>query len=81
VVWRVFRRGASKERDDPQSNLTEQRRCGLFRRRQKIATFIPSTFARSSTRDLEMSAHGPPRVYAHNTGNPFISDYETAVMA
>jgi hypothetical protein len=27
------------------------------------------------------SAHGPSRVYAHNTGNPFISDYEMAVMA
>jgi hypothetical protein len=44
--------------------------------RQKIATFIPSTFARSSTPDLEKSAHGPPRVYAHNTGNPFINHYE-----
>jgi hypothetical protein len=41
--------------------------------RQKIATFIPSTFVRSSTPDLEMSAHGPPLVYAHNTGNPFIN--------
>jgi hypothetical protein len=49
--------------------------------RQKIATFIPSTFARSSTPDLEMSARTTARVYAHNTGNPFINDYETAVMA
>ena len=53
--------------------------------RQKIATFIPSTFARSSTPDGEVSAYGPPpggmAGLCLQHGQSFVSDYETAVMA
>jgi hypothetical protein len=69
-------------RSDFEALVTEAKRfCSPLRRRQKIATFIPSTFARSSSPDLKMSATDHRGSTPTTRGNPFISDYETAVMA